>query len=111
MSWRHKWPRTPRESHHDSAARESSFQNSVLVREWPAAAPGFDPGPNFGAQRTGPFKVIETYPNVCRLALPTRWRIHPVISIEHLQPHPREQDPFNRDTAFEPPEQTDNANH
>lgn len=65
-----------------------------------------------GAQRVGPFKVTDSYPNACRLALPPRWRIHPVISIEHLEKHPGSDDPFAR-PAFDVdlPEPSDTASH
>jgi hypothetical protein len=65
----------------------------------------------FGAQRTGPFKVVDAYPNACRLALPPKWKIHPVISIEHLEPHPQGQDKFDRAITHDLPEPSDEANH
>ena len=63
----------------------------------------------FGAQRTGPFKVIRTYPNACELALPPAWQVHPIISIEHLEPHPKDADPYDRLIAYELPEPSDAA--
>ena len=62
----------------------------------------------FGPQRTGPFKVTSVLPNAYRLALPPLWKIHPVISIEHLEPHPEGDDPFTRELPTILPEPTDN---
>jgi hypothetical protein len=61
----------------------------------------------FGAQRTGPFKVIRVYPNAYRLALPPAWKIHPMVSIEHLEPHPAGNDPFDRDLPISWPQPMD----
>lgn len=63
----------------------------------------------FGAQRTGPFKVVRTYPNAYELALPPKWQIHPVISTKHLESHTKEADPYNCPIAFELPEPSDAA--
>lgn len=63
----------------------------------------------FGAQRCGPFKVVDTFPNAYRLALPPQWKIHDVISIEHLEPHPANDDLYGRDIASEIPKQLDDS--
>jgi hypothetical protein len=52
-------------------------------------------GRKLGPQFAGPFKVIEKIgPLAYRLDLPPHWKIHPVISIAHLEP--RKPDPFDR---------------
>ena len=49
------------------------------------------------AQQTGPFEVVQKLNDgAYRLKLPPRWRIHDVISLEHLLPYPKGQDPFGR---------------
>ena len=46
------------------------------------------PMPKLGAQRHGPFKVIQVMsPINYRLELPTQWSIHPVFHIDLLTPY------------------------
>ena len=58
-----------------------------------------------GAQRVGPFKVLEKVGNLAyRLEFPPHWRIHPVISVAHLEPAPDpHDDPFKRPRPAHPP--------
>ena len=58
-----------------------------------------------GAQRVGPFKIIEKIGGLAyRLELPPHWRIHPVISVTHLEPAPNpHDDPFKRPRPAHPP--------
>jgi chromodomain-containing protein len=58
-------------------------------------------GPKLSRQRTGPFKILERVGRLAyRLELPLHWRIHPVISIAHLEP--AKEDPFNRPVPNHP---------
>jgi hypothetical protein len=51
-------------------------------------------------QYVGPFKITaKVGQNAYRLDIPTHWRIHPVFSIQQLEPAPRGSDPFNRPQA------------
>ena len=53
--------------------------------------------------RVGPFEIIEPVGRLAyRLKLPSTWRIHPVISIAHLQPH--RDDPHGREEPPPPPD-------
>ena len=53
-------------------------------------------------QRVGPFEVVEKVGKLAyRLRLPDGWKIHPVISIVHLEP--AKEDPFDREVAPPPP--------
>jgi hypothetical protein len=57
------------------------------------------PGQNrkVGLLRVGPRVVLEAYRNAYRVDLPPNWHIHPVISVEQLEPAPEpHQDPFER---------------
>ena len=68
--------------------------------------------PKFSQQRTGPFVVREVYGkgNAYKLDLPDHWKIHPVISVEHLEPAPAPSaDPFERPTPDHPPAIDDDA--
>ena len=58
-----------------------------------------------GAQRVGPFKVLEKIGNLAyRMEFPPHWRIHPVISVAHLEPAPNpHNDPFKRPRPAHPP--------
>jgi hypothetical protein len=47
-----------------------------------------------GAQRTGPFRVKRVFTNAYELDIPKHWRVHPVISVEHLEPAPDGADPY-----------------
>jgi len=58
-------------------------------------------GPKLSRQRTGPFKILERVGRLAyRLELPLHWRIHPVISIAHLEP--AKEDPFDRPVPNHP---------
>jgi Chromo (CHRromatin Organisation MOdifier) domain len=58
-------------------------------------------GPKLSRQRTGPFKILERVGRLAyRLEIPEHWRIHPVISIAHLEP--AHADSFNRPTPDHP---------
>ena len=66
----------------------------------------------FSQQRTGPFVVQEVYGkgNAYKLGLPDHWKIHPVISVEHLEPAPApSSDPFERPIPDHPPAIDDDA--
>jgi hypothetical protein len=66
----------------------------------------------FSQQRTGPFIIKEVYGkgNAYKLDLPGQWKIHPVISVEHLEPAPAPSaDPFRRPTPDHPPAIDDGA--
>ena len=54
----------------------------------------------FGARRVGrfPIKRIFADGNAYELALPRHWKIHPVISVEHIEPVPKGKDPYSRPT-------------
>ena len=56
------------------------------------------PPRKYSQQRAGPFKVLEKIGHLAyRLDFPPNWRIHPVVSVEHLDIRPgMDDDPFNR---------------
>ena len=55
-----------------------------------------------GAQRVGPFKVLEKVGRLAyRLKLPPHWKIHPVILVTHLEPCPG-NDPYQRPRPAHP---------
>ena len=55
-----------------------------------------------GQQYAGLFTVVERVGRLAyRLQLPPTWRIHPVISVQHLEPAPS-PDPFNRELPQDP---------
>ena len=59
------------------------------------ALPG-KPHRKFSQQRAGPFKVLKRVGRVAyKLEFPPAWKIHPVISVDHLSPGPVE-DEFER---------------
>jgi hypothetical protein len=46
-------------------------------------------------QRIGPFKIIDKVGRLAyKLEIPSTWKIHPVVSVAHLEPHT--PDPFER---------------
>ena len=49
---------------------------------------------------------LSPFPNAARLALLPAWKIHPVVSVEHLEKH-AEGDPFNHELATALPEPSD----
>ena len=66
----------------------------------------------FSQQRVGPFVIEEVYGkgNAYKLNLPDHWKVHPVISVEHLEPAPAPSaDPFERPTPDHPPAIDDSA--
>ena len=66
----------------------------------------------FSQQRTGPFIIKEVYGkgNAYKLDLPGHWKVHPVVSVEHLEPAPAPSaDPFRRLTPEHPPAIDDGA--
>ncbi|KAH6603966.1 hypothetical protein Trco_007412 [Trichoderma cornu-damae] len=61
------------------------------------------PPRKWSQQRAGPFEILEKIgPLAYRLKLPSKWRIHDVISVAHLYPSPANTDPYNRQQP--PPE-------
>ncbi|KAK4158829.1 hypothetical protein QBC43DRAFT_195406, partial [Cladorrhinum sp. PSN259] len=55
------------------------------------------PSRRFSQKRVGPFKVMERVGRLAyRLDLPDSMNIYPVISVAHLSPHPKGEDPFDR---------------
>ena len=65
--------------------------------------PGLD-NRKLSHQRVGPFTVKKAVgPLAYELDLPATMRIHPVISIAHLEPLPSEEDPFDRPWPENPP--------
>jgi hypothetical protein len=54
-------------------------------------------------QRVGPFRVLQKVGSLAyRLSLPPNMRIHPVVSVAHLEPSPG-PDPYERVRNAEPP--------
>jgi hypothetical protein len=54
-----------------------------------------DTSKKLSEQRVGPFKVLQTVGRLAyKLVIPPTWKIHPVISIAHLEHHT--PDPYNR---------------
>jgi hypothetical protein len=45
-----------------------------------------------GDQCVAPIKVVRVLRNAYELAIPRSWAIHPVMSVEHLKPHPKDDD-------------------
>ena len=57
-----------------------------------------------GQQRIGPFKVLQRVGRLAyKLELPPRYKIHPVISVDHLEPAPLGSDPYAREVPDHPP--------
>ena len=64
----------------------------------------------FSMERVGPFEIIRRVsPLAYELKLPSAMKIHPVVSVTHLEPAPHGDDPFNRPKDDPPPpvEETD----
>jgi hypothetical protein len=60
------------------------------------------PKAKLGLQRVGPFNIVEKVGRLAyKLDLPDGWKIHPVISIVHLEP--AKDDPFGREVVPPPP--------
>jgi hypothetical protein len=53
-----------------------------------------------GTQRTGRFKILKVlgHGNAYKLDIPKHWKVHPVISMEHVEPVPDGDDPYERPT-------------
>jgi hypothetical protein len=61
-------------------------------------------GKKLGIQRIGPCTVLRRVsPLAYELEIPSNWRIHPVISITHLEPAPHGKDPYDRKDNDHPP--------
>jgi hypothetical protein len=57
-----------------------------------------------GQQRIGPFKILKRVGRLAyKLELPPRYKIHPVVSVDHLEPAPLGSDPFDRTRPDHPP--------
>jgi hypothetical protein len=55
-------------------------------------------------QRIGPCTVLRRVSSLAyELEIPSNWRIHPVISVTHLEPAPHGKDPYGRDSNEHPP--------
>ncbi|OCL03025.1 hypothetical protein AOQ84DRAFT_420733, partial [Glonium stellatum] len=51
----------------------------------------------------GPLLIKKVFGSQAyELEFPKHWKIHPVISIEQLEPAPRDLDPFERPTNEQP---------
>ena len=51
----------------------------------------------FGQQYAGPFTILARIgKQAYKLDFPAAWRIHPVISVVHLEPAENDDDPFQR---------------
>ena len=56
-----------------------------------------------GQQRIGPFKILERIGRLAyRLELPEHWRIHPVVSVTHLEPREDGPNPYERSRPKHP---------
>ncbi|OCL03896.1 hypothetical protein AOQ84DRAFT_356656 [Glonium stellatum] len=60
-------------------------------------------------QRLGPFLKRPFGTQAYELELPEYWKIHPIISIEQLEPAPNDPDPFERPVDERPRTVTDDA--
>lgn len=83
------------------AQRNFVVGDKVLLRLWK----GYNMPVNHGLttkpgqQYAGCFRVLERIGRLAyKLDLPPSWRIHPGVSIEHLEPAPS-PDPFGRELA------------
>src|SRR5258708_7365858 len=75
----------------------------VMIRLWKAIKlPGLRHR-KVSIQRVGPIKILEVInPLAYRLEIPYNWKIHPVLSIEQLEPVPGTQDPYDRTDNVQP---------
>lgn len=55
-------------------------------------------------------KVVSVRNNAYKLAQPPKWAIHDLTSVEHLEPHPRKDDPYDRQMHFDIPTTIDEHN-
>lgn len=71
--------------------------DQVLVRLHKGYKLPESPNPKLFSRYAGPFTVIR---RIGRLAyefdLPVTWKVHPVISVEQLEPFPSDADPYGR---------------
>ena len=67
-------------------------------------------GKKYTQQYTGKFTVLKRIGRLAyQLDLPSSWEIHPVISVAYLEPAPKEDDPFNRQSHEPGPVITSNS--
>ena len=93
--------------YHDKGHKPITFNPGDKV--YITLAKGLDPGyrlpistNKLGEQRVGPFPVTRAVGKLAyELELPATWKIHPVISVVHLEPH--REDHYGRDVQ-PPPE-------
>jgi hypothetical protein len=79
--------------------------DSVYIRLAPSLQPGYklpnEISRKLSEQRVGPFKILESVGRLAyKVQLPSTWKIHPILSVAHLEPH--KADPYNRDQAPAP---------
>ena len=67
--------------------------------------PGKPKHPKFQLKRHGPYEILRIlgHGNAVELKMPPGSRIHPIVSIEQIEPLPKEPDPFDRPTNNTPP--------
>jgi hypothetical protein len=83
--------------YYDRNHQPKSFQvgDKVMLRLHRGYSIELPTNPKLSPQFVGPFQVLERVGRLAyRLAIPPHWRIHPVISIAHLEPAAK--DPFDR---------------
>ena len=62
----------------------------------------------FSKQRVGPITILEKIGRLAyKLDIPPTWRIHPVVSITHLEPVPPGEDPYGREAEEPGPVKTE----
>jgi transposase InsO family protein len=88
--------------HHEMFLNPGNWVNIRLHRGY--TLPGLK-RPKTSQQFVGPFRILERVGRLAyRLDLPTAWRIHPVLSIAHLEPVPNPaSDPYGRARPDHPP--------
>jgi hypothetical protein len=83
--------------HYDRRHRPISFKvgDKVKVRLHKGYSIALPVSKKYGPQFAGPYKVLERIGRLAyRLELPEHWKVHPVISVAHLEP--AKDDAFNR---------------
>jgi hypothetical protein len=85
-------------------ALEPGMQVYLLVGKY-YRAPGRTGKPKFEIRRQGPFPVLRVLGNrnAVELDVPTHTQIHPIVSIEQIEPAPCEDDPFGRQVPLPTP--------
>ena len=69
--------------------------------------PGLD-NRKFDKQRVGPISVLAKVGKLAyKLDIPSTWKIHPVVSVTHLEPAPEGEDPYEREPAEPRPVETE----